>query len=115
MDVGAELEHGRFRILSLLGKGGMGHVYRAHDAQLQRDVALKTLYDVAPEDAYQLKREFRTLASFSHRHVVQLYELFADDHGCFFTMELLEGESLLDHLRSGMDRGESLDGASLEE
>jgi hypothetical protein len=93
----------------------MGHVYRAHDSQLQRDVALKTLYDVAPEDVYQLKREFRTLASFSHRHVVQLYELFADDHGCFFTMELLEGESLLDHLRSGMVRGAALEEASSKE
>lgn len=84
----------------------MGHVYRALDAQLERDVALKTLHDVAPEDLYQLKREFRTLASFSHRHLVQLYELFADDRGGFFTMELLEGETLLQHIRGGSARAE---------
>ena len=74
----------------------MGVAYRASDARLGRPVALKTLHRSDAEHIYELKREFRRLAGLSHPNLVQLYELFAADEECFFTMELLEGRDLVE-------------------
>jgi serine/threonine protein kinase len=88
----------RFRILETLGKGGMGVIYRVRDEVMQRDVALKTLRRVSPDDLYRLKEEFRALSGIAHPNLVELHELFVeDDHG-FFTMEIVEGVGLLDWL-----------------
>lgn len=88
----------RFRILETLGKGGMGVIYRVRDEEMQRDVALKTLRRVSPDDLYRLKEEFRALSGIAHPNLVELHELFVeDDHG-FFTMEVVEGVGLLDWL-----------------
>lgn len=88
----------RFRILETLGKGGMGVIYRVRDEVMQRDVALKTLRRVSPDDLYRLKEEFRALSGIAHPNLVELHELFVeDDHG-FFTMEVVEGVGLLDWL-----------------
>ncbi len=107
--VGDQLEGGRIVIGPLLGAGGMGQVYRAYDRRLERDVALKAMTELAPDDLYRLKREFRVLAGFSHPNLVQLYELFAGDRHCFFTMELLEGEPLMSHVRGATPAGARLD------
>ncbi|WP_433936438.1 serine/threonine-protein kinase PknK [Sorangium cellulosum] len=89
----------RFRIRGLLGRGGMGVVYRALDVEMGREVALKTLHDVGAGDLYALKEEFRSLAGLVHRNLVELYELFVSGSRCFFTMELLDGTGLLEHVR----------------
>lgn len=81
----------RFRIKDILGTGGMGVVYRAEDAELGIDVALKTLPAPEPEQHYRLKQEFRSLADLKHPNLVDLYELFFQDDHSFFTMELLDG------------------------
>jgi hypothetical protein len=89
----------RFRVLELLGQGGMGVVYRVFDAELEREVALKSLRHLASSDVYHLKNEFRSRAGLDHPNLVELYELHADRRGCFFTMELLRGTDLVTHVR----------------
>ena len=93
------IDSGRYRLLSPLGEGGMGLVYLAHDTMLGRDLALKTLRSHSPDEVYQLKKEFRALASLSHPNLVQLYDLVVLDDQCFFTMELVDGVDLVRALR----------------
>jgi hypothetical protein len=85
----------RFRVLELLGQGGMGAVYHVLDQELGREVALKTLLEPG---GHELKEEFRKLAGVLHPNLVELYELFARGDECFFTMELVEGAPFLDHV-----------------
>ena len=69
---------GHYRIVSPLGVGGMGEVYRAHDTKLSRDVAIKTLpYEFARdrERVARFRREARTLASLNHPHIAAIYGL----------------------------------------
>jgi serine/threonine protein kinase/tetratricopeptide (TPR) repeat protein len=93
--VGRQL--GTYKILSLLGAGGMGDVYRARDTKLNRDVALKTLPDAFARDADRLarfKREAQVVAALNHPHIVTIFSI--EDHGDvpFMTMELIEGCTL---------------------
>lgn len=71
-------QFGHYRIVSPLGVGGMGEVYRAHDTKLSRDVAIKTLpYELARdrERVARFRREARTLASVNHPHIGSIYGL----------------------------------------
>ena len=91
---------GPYEIVAVLGAGGMGEVYRAHDPRLGRDVALKILPDSVARDAEALSRftrEARALAALSHPHIVTIFS--TEDAGGirFLTMELVEGRTL-DHL-----------------
>jgi serine/threonine protein kinase len=99
---------GLYRIVSKLGEGGMGDVYRAHDARLGRDVALKVLPSDVAADADRLerfRREARALAALNHPHIVTIFSIEEADGVPFLTMELVEGHSL-EHLVS--DGGLSL-------
>lgn len=93
--VGHTLAH--YSIKSALGSGGMGEVYRATDARLGRDVALKVLPSEMASDPDRLarfQREARAVAALNHPNVVTLYSV-EEDHGLhFITMELLEGQPL---------------------
>jgi eukaryotic-like serine/threonine-protein kinase len=93
------LGHGRFRPLAFLGRGSMGQVYKVHDEELGIAVALKTLRDSAPEQIYHLKNEFRALAGVVHPNLVQLFELLIDAEGGCFTMELVDGDDFVAHVR----------------
>ncbi len=90
-------QYGPYRILSLLGAGGMGEVYRAHDSKLGRDVAIKTL---PPEFAHdparlaRLQREARTLASLNHPNIAGIYGLEQSAGVDYLVLELVEGETL---------------------
>src|SRR5258708_34500957 len=86
---------GRYEWRGLLGEGGSGRVYRAFDRVLGREIAIKTLKTLGPEDAYRLKKEFRTLVDVAHPHLIRLYDLVASGDRYFFTMELIEGPDLL--------------------
>jgi eukaryotic-like serine/threonine-protein kinase len=90
-------EFASYRILSLLGAGGMGEVYRAYDSKLGRDVAIKTLpYQFArdPERLARFRREARTLASLNHPNIAAIYGLEECGEVDCLVLELVEGETL---------------------
>src|SRR5438105_1121919 len=95
---------GRYRIVSLLGKGGMGEVYCAHDARLGRDVAVKVVRAGARRDP-QLQRRFETEAmvvgSLNHPNVMAVFDAGEHDGCPYLVTELLEGETLAQRLRKG--------------
>src|SRR5882672_8542312 len=93
---------GRYRIITLLGKGGMGEVYRADDLTLGQPVALKFLPDRAGHDEGLLERfrnEVRTARRISHPNVCRVYDVGEVDGHTFFTMEYVDGEDLASLLR----------------
>ncbi|HEY2016114.1 MAG TPA: protein kinase, partial [Bryobacteraceae bacterium] len=88
-------QFGHYRIVSPLGAGGMGEVYRARDMKLSRDVALKALpYEFARdrERVARFRREARTLASLNHPHIAAIYGLEEFDETDFLVLELVEGK-----------------------
>jgi TolB-like protein/Flp pilus assembly protein TadD len=105
--IGKTLNH--YRIVDRLGVGGMGEVFRAHDSELERDVALKTLPEAMAADPTRLerfKREAKTLAALNHPNIVGVYSVEESDGVHFLTMELVEGETLGDLI---VKRGLSLE------
>src|SRR5882757_4874472 len=93
---------GRYRIIALLGRGGMGEVYRADDLTLGQPVALKFLPDQAAGDEALLERfrnEVRTARKVSHPNVCRVYDVGEVDGQTFFTMEYVDGEDLASLLR----------------
>src|SRR6516164_1904335 len=93
---------GRYRILEKLGEGGMGAVYKAHDTQLDRDVAVKVLPAQSLHDAdavARFQREARALAKLSHPNIIQAYDSGADKGKHFLVMEYVEGVNLVALLR----------------
>ena len=88
---------GSYEIVSLLGAGGMGEVYRARDPRLKREVALKVLPDVAAADAdrrERFTREALAVAALKHTHSVTIHSVEDAGTAVFLTMELVEGRSL---------------------
>jgi eukaryotic-like serine/threonine-protein kinase len=88
---------GPYEILSALGAGGMGEVYRARDPKLGRDVAIKVLPEDVAQDAERLgrfEREARSLAALNHPGIVTIYAVEQAGETRFLAMELVEGESL---------------------
>ncbi len=88
---------GHYKVTGLLGKGGMGEVYRARDTKLDRDVALKVLpAEVAtdPDRLERFEREAKTVAALNHPHIVHMYSVEEDHSVRFLTMELVEGQGL---------------------
>ncbi len=93
---------GRYRIIALLGKGGMGEVYRADDLTLGQPVALKFLPDDAARDQGLLERfknEVRIARRVSHPNVCRVYDVGDVESHTFFTMEYVDGEDLASLLR----------------
>jgi Tol biopolymer transport system component/predicted Ser/Thr protein kinase len=95
---------GPYQILSLVGAGGMGEVYRARDTRLERTVAVKILPDHLSDSAElreRFEREARTVASLNHPHICTLYDIGHQDGTDFLVMEYLEGETLAECLKKG--------------
>jgi len=95
---------GRYRIVSLLGKGGMAEVYRAHDVRLDRDVAVKVLRSGGRADS-ELQRRFETEAkvvgSLNHPNLLALFDAGEHNGYPYLVTELLEGETLARRLSGG--------------
>src|SRR5271157_3660762 len=90
-------QFGPYRIVSPLGAGGMGEVYRAHDSKLGRDVAIKTLpaeFARDPERLARFRREARTLALLNHPNIAAIYGLEESGDVDCLVLELVEGETL---------------------
>ena len=90
-------QFGPYHIVSPLGAGGMGEVYRAHDSKLGRDVAIKTLpqeFARDPDRLSRLRREARTLASLNHPNIAAIYGLEESEEADYLVLELVEGETL---------------------
>jgi general stress protein CsbA len=92
---------GKFRFERRIGTGGMGVVYRGSDLALGRAVAVKTLRRVSPEDAMRLRREARTAAAVSHRHLAPVYGMETWQGTPMLIMELLEGGTLTQRIEKG--------------
>src|SRR2546426_9245916 len=103
---------GLYEVVSLLGAGGMGEVYRARDTKLGRAVAVKVLPDALAADADRIarfEREAKALAALNHPHIPALYGMEESDGRHFLVMELVEGETLAERLQRGpMPIGEAL-------
>jgi serine/threonine-protein kinase len=95
---------GRYVVRSLLGRGGMGEVYVAHDEVLERDVAIKILPAFASQDPRsltRLRREARAAAGLAHPNIVAVHDLVVDADLAFIVMELVQGRSLARLLDDG--------------
>ena len=98
---------GSYQILSVLGVGGMGEVYRARDAELGREVAIKVLpraFLADPERRSRFEREARVLAALNHPHIGAIYGVEAIEGGRALVLELVEGETLAERLSGPADR-----------
>jgi Flp pilus assembly protein TadD/predicted Ser/Thr protein kinase len=92
----------RYRVLKVLGRGGMGAVYKVRDLELNRDVALKMIRpDVAmsPATLERFKREIQLASTVTHRNVLRVYDLGEGDGVKFVTMQFVEGEDLASLIR----------------
>src|SRR5262249_23172089 len=88
---------GSYEILSPLGAGGMGEVYRARDSKLDRDVAIKVLPESVAKDADSLarfEREAKAVAALSHPNILAIHDFGRHDGTAYTVTELLEGETL---------------------
>src|SRR6476661_4615256 len=95
---------GPYEVLSPLGAGGMGEVYKARDTRLDRTVAIKVLpshLSSSEEVRQRFEREAKTISSLSHPHICALYDVGNQDGVEFLVMEYLEGETLSDRLLKG--------------
>lgn len=95
---------GRYRIDRLIGHGGMGWVYGAHDPELERPVAIKVLKDrwsTDPELLDRFARETRAVAALQHPAIVALYDVGTDQQRSYAVMELLQGKTLRQGLMEG--------------
>jgi tetratricopeptide (TPR) repeat protein len=101
---------GRYRVVGLVGEGGMGRVHLAEDEQLRRKVALKVLKSADHSSRRRFLREARAAARVSHPNLCPIYEVGEHDGQPFIVMELLAGETLAARLHRGpLPVGEALD------
>jgi serine/threonine-protein kinase len=107
MSLAAGSRLGAYEIVSLLGAGGMGEVYRARDTRLNRDVAIKILPDVFAADTDRVarfQREAQVLASLNHPNIAQIYGLEKGPSGAgqhVLILELVDGPTLADLIAKG--------------
>ncbi len=95
---------GNYDVIAPLGTGGMGEVYRAHDARLGRDVAVKILphaFTADPDRLARFAREARVLASLSHPHIAGIYGIEEIGEGPALVLELVDGPTLADRISAG--------------
>src|SRR6202041_2310865 len=104
MNLASGTKLGPYEVVSLLGSGGMGEVYRARDSRLRREVAIKILPQALSLDADRMRRfeqEALATAALNHPNILAVFDIGTSDGSPYVVSELLEGETLRDRLRSG--------------
>src|SRR5271170_862673 len=104
MNLASGTKLGPYEIVSLLGAGGMGEVYRARDSRLKRDVAVKVLPKALSLDADRLRRfeqEALATAALNHPNILAVFDIGTHQGSPYVVSELLEGETLRERLRGG--------------
>src|ERR1700752_5087028 len=102
LSIGTQL--GSHEITALLGKGGMGEVYRARDLKLKREVAIKILPEEFSRDADRVsrfQREAEVLASLNHANIAIIHDVQEANETRFLVLELVEGETLAERIQHG--------------
>jgi serine/threonine protein kinase len=102
LTIGTQL--GSHEITALLGKGGMGEVYRARDTRLKREVAVKVLpgeFSGNPDRVFRFQREAEALAALNHDNIASIYDVQEANEVRFLVLELVEGETLDERLKRG--------------
>src|SRR5436305_15025438 len=104
MPISAGTRLGPYEILSPIGAGGMGEVYKARDTRLERTVAIKVLpakLSAHPEARQRFEREARAVSSLNHPQICALYDIGQQDGVDYLVLEYLEGETLASRLKHG--------------
>jgi hypothetical protein len=104
MALASDTKLGPYEILSALGAGGMGEVYRARDPRLGREVAIKVLPSGSAPDSERLRRfeqEARATAALNHPNILAVFDIGSQDNSPYIVSELLDGETLRERLNSG--------------
>src|SRR5215813_12738103 len=104
MSLGPGTRLGPYEIVSPIGAGGMGEVYKATDTRLDRTVAVKVLPSHVSSDPAlreRFEREARTVGSLNHPHICTLYDVGHEGDSDFLVLEHLEGQTLADRLAKG--------------
>jgi eukaryotic-like serine/threonine-protein kinase len=104
MALASGIRLGPYEILSPIGAGGMGEVYRARDTRLERTVAIKVLPDHLSRDRdskQRFEREARAISSLNHPHICTLYDIGLQDGVAFLVMEYMEGQTVAHRLQKG--------------
>src|SRR5215467_13168456 len=102
LTIGTQL--GCHEIIALLGKGGMGEVYRARDLKLKREVAIKILpeeFSLDLDRISRFQREAEVLAALNHPNIAAIYDLQEANGSRYLVLELVEGETLADRIARG--------------
>lgn len=102
MSIAAGTRLGSYKLLAQIGAGGMGEVYKAHDAKLGRDVAIKVLPEAVAHDSARLtrfQREAKILAALNHPNIATIYGLEQSNSTHFLIMELVSGDTLADRIK----------------
>jgi len=105
MSLAAGARLGPYEIVSALGAGGMGEVYRARDLRLGRDIAIKVLpsaFSADPERLARFEQEARAAAALNHPNILAVHDVGQHDGSPYIVSELLEGETLRDRLNEGV-------------
>ena len=102
LTIGTQL--GSLEVTALIGRGGMGEVYRARDTKLKREVAIKILpeeFSRDPNRVARFQREAEVLASLNHPNIAAIYDLEEAEGSRFLVLEFVEGETLEERIRRG--------------
>jgi len=104
MALRSETRLGPYEIVSAIGAGGMGEVYRARDPRLNREVAIKILpasFSSDPQRLHRFEQEARATAALNHPNILAVHDIGQQDGSPYIVSELLEGQTLRDRLRDG--------------
>src|SRR5262249_12843960 len=104
MSVGVGTHLGSLEITALIGRGGMGEVYRARDLKLKREVAIKILPEEFSRDADRVsrfQREAEVLAALNHPNIAAIHDLRETNGARYLVLELVEGETLAERIQRG--------------